>query len=105
MKNLYGGDEILKRVKLQTLRKQFKMTQMKKDEPVPEYLSRVVLLTKRMKLCGESINDLQKIEKVLRSMTVNFDYIVVSFEESKNLAEMKLEELQALLEAREMRLK
>jgi predicted HTH domain antitoxin len=58
-----------------------------------------------MKLCGESFNDLQKIEKVLRSLTVKFDYIIVSFEESKNLAEMKLEELQVLLEAREMRLK
>lgn len=44
-------------------------------------------------MCDESINDLRKIKKVLRSLIVNFDYIVVSSEESKNLAEMKLEEL------------
>lgn len=37
-------------------------------------------------------------------MTLNFDCIVVSIEESKNLTEMKVEELQALLEAREIRL-
>lgn len=43
-----------------------------------------------MKSYGESINDLQKIEKVLRSLTVNFSYIIVSIEESKNLAKMKL---------------
>ncbi|KAI5405370.1 hypothetical protein KIW84_052232 [Lathyrus oleraceus] len=55
--------------------------------------------------CGESINDLQKIEKVLRSLIANFDYIVVSIEESKNLVEMKLEELQASLDAHGMRLK
>jgi hypothetical protein len=102
---LFGGDEKLKRVKLQTLRKQLYITRMKEDESVSKYLSCVVLLTNHMKLYGESINDLQKIEKVLRSLTVKFDYIVVSFEESKNLAEMKLEELQVLLEAREMRLK
>ncbi|XP_050875121.1 uncharacterized protein LOC127078732 [Lathyrus oleraceus] len=47
----------------------------------------------------------RKIEKVLRSLTVNFDYIVVFIEESNNLAEMKVEELQASLEANEMRLK
>ncbi|XP_058746614.1 uncharacterized protein LOC131619543 [Vicia villosa] len=58
-----------------------------------------------IKVCGESINDLQKIERVLRYLTAHFDYIVVSMEESKNLVEMKLEELQALLKAHEMRLK
>lgn len=52
-----------------------------------------------MKANDESITNLQKIEKVLRSPTTNFDYIVVSIEESKNLAEMKVEELQASLEA------
>lgn len=40
---------------------------------------------------------------MLRSLTINFDYIVVSIEESKNLVEMKLEELQASFEANEMR--
>lgn len=34
LKNLYGGDEKLKRMKLQTLRKQFDMTQMKEHEPI-----------------------------------------------------------------------
>ena len=42
---------------------------------------------------------------MLRSLTVKFYYIMVSMEESKKLHEMKLEELQALLEAHEMRLK
>lgn len=46
-----------------------------------------------MNSCGESINDLQKIEKVLRSLTKKFDYIVLSIEESKNLDEMELKEL------------
>lgn len=42
---------------------------------------------------------------MLRLLTANFDYIVVSIKESNNLYEMKGEELQASLEAREMRLK
>lgn len=105
MKKLYGGDEKLKRVKLQTLRKQFEMTKMKEDESILEFFSRLVLLINHMKACGESINDLQKIDKVLRYLTASFDYIVVSIEESKNLADMKLEELQASLVAHEIRLK
>lgn len=34
LKNVYGGDEKLKRVKLQTLRNQFEMTKMKEDKSV-----------------------------------------------------------------------
>lgn len=105
VEDLYGGDEKLKRVKLQTLRKQFEMTRMKEDEPVSEYLSHVVLITNQIKVCGELINYLQNIEKVLRSLTANFYYIVVSIEESKNLAKMKLEEIQASLEDHNMRFK
>lgn len=47
----------------------------------------------------------KKIEKVLRSLTANFDYFIVSIKESKNLADIKVDEIQALLEARDMRLK
>lgn len=58
LKNLYSRDEKLKMVKLQTLRKQFEMTQIKQDESVLDHLSRVVLLTNQMKVSGESVNDL-----------------------------------------------
>lgn len=63
LKKLYGGDEKLKRVKLQTLRKQFETTQMKREESFVEFFSILVLLTNQMKACGESINDLQKSRK------------------------------------------
>lgn len=105
LRNLYDKDEKLKRVKLQTLRKQFEITHMKEDELVVDLFSNLMLLTNKMKASGESINDLQKIDKVSRSLTANFDYIIVSIEESKNRAEMKLEEFQASLKAHEMRLK
>ena len=48
-KNLYDRDEKLKRVRLQTLRKQFEMTQMKEEESVSKYFSCAVLLTNHMK--------------------------------------------------------
>ena len=90
---------------MQTLRKQCEMMHMKDDESISTYFSKIVTLTNQMKACGETITGLQKIEKVLRSLTADFDYIVVTIEEAKTLSEMKLEELQASLEAHEMRLK
>ena len=58
LKSLYGGDEKLKKVKLQTLRKQYEMLQMKEDESIFAYFSRVVTQTNQMKACGEALTDL-----------------------------------------------
>lgn len=41
LNKLYGGDEKLKRVKLQTLRKQLEMTQMKDDKSISKLFSRM----------------------------------------------------------------
>ena len=61
LKSLYGGDEKLKKVKLQTLRKQYEMIHMKEDESVSAYFSRIMTLTNQMKACGESVTAQQKI--------------------------------------------
>lgn len=45
------------------------------------------------------------MKKVLRAIPVKFDHIMVTIEEFKDLSEMKLEELQASLEAHEIRMK
>lgn len=73
LKNQYEGDEKLKSVKLQTLRKQFEITQVKEDEPIADLFSRLALLMNHMKVCGESTIGLLKIERMLRSLTANFD--------------------------------
>jgi len=53
---------------------------------------------------GEIVTDLMKVEKVLRTLAPRFDHIVVALEESKDLDSMKIEELQASLEAHLLRL-
>lgn len=58
-----------------------------------------------MKVLYESTTNLKKIEKVVRSLITSFDYNIVYIQESKNLAEMQVEEFQASLEVHEMRLK
>lgn len=78
---------------------------MSDGEVVTNFFSRLVLLTNQMKVCGEKITKLYKVDKVLRALTRKFDHIVVAIEESKNISNVKLKELQASLEAHEMRLK
>ncbi|CAJ2632337.1 unnamed protein product [Trifolium pratense] len=100
----YGGDEKLKKARLQSLRRQYELLQMNESETVSQYFVRLTSLTNQMVRNGETITDLMKIEKVLRTLTPKFDHIVVAKEESKNLEELKFEELQASLEAHELRL-
>ncbi|KAK2399118.1 hypothetical protein QL285_048980 [Trifolium repens] len=100
----YGGDASVKKVKLQSLRKQYENLNMKNNEKVPEYISRMILITNEMKACGETLSEQVIIEKVLRSLTPQFDYIVVAIEHSKDLSSMRIEELQSSLEAQELRL-
>jgi hypothetical protein len=81
------------------------MMPMNDQEIIVEYLSRMLALTNLMKTCGETMTDRSKIEKVLRTLTEKFDHIVVAIEESNDLTTMKIEELQASLEAHELRVK
>ena len=102
---VYVGSERLKRVKMQTLKRQFELLQMKEKEGVAEYLNRVQGLSNQMMACGANLKDQDLVEKVLRTLSSRFDYVVVAIEESKDFTEMKLDELQCSLEAHEQRIK
>lgn len=52
-------------------------THVDDDEVSAKFFSRLMMLVNQMKSCGEKITEVQKVEKVLRSLIENFDYIVV----------------------------
>lgn len=70
-----------------------------------EFFSRLGFLTNQMKSCVKRITKNQKVEKVLRAQTPKFYHTIMAIEESKDLIEMKLEELQASLETHELSIK
>ena len=45
------------------------------------------------------------VEKILRSMTTRFDYVVCSIEESNNVITMTIDQLQSSLMVHEQRMK
>lgn len=54
-----------------------------------------------MRNCGETIDDVKIVEKILRSLTENFNFVVCSIEESKDIDSLSVDELQASLQIHE----
>jgi hypothetical protein len=105
MRQKYQGSTKVKRAQLQALRKEFELLGMKDGEGVDEYFGRTLTIANKMKTHGERMEQIVIIEKILRSMTTKFDYVVCSIEESNNLAEMTIDELQSSLLVHEQRMR
>ncbi|KAL4573495.1 hypothetical protein LXL04_020303 [Taraxacum kok-saghyz] len=101
----YRDEEKVKTIKLQTLRCEFDSLRLKDSESIEEYYKRVITLLNQMQINGEPIEDKRVVEKILRSLTRKFVYIVVAIEESKDLAEVSLEGLLGTLQSHELRLR
>ena len=77
----YAGDSKLKKVKLQTLRRQYELLQMSDQENIGEFFSRVLAITNQMNAYGDKQSNLGIVDKVLRTLTPRFDHIVVAIEQ------------------------
>lgn len=69
----YDNDASVNKVKLSYICKKYKNINMKDNEKVPYYISKVILITNEMKSYGETLSEQVIIEKVLRSLTTQFD--------------------------------
>lgn len=105
MKQKYQGSTRVKRAQLQALRREFEVLQMKEGERVDEYFARTLTIANKMKIQGEKMDQVVIVEKILRSMTSKFDYIVCSVEESNDLDTLTIDELQSSLLVHEQRMK
>ncbi|KAM0043888.1 putative RNA-directed DNA polymerase [Helianthus debilis subsp. tardiflorus] len=105
MKVKYHGNARVKRAQLQRHRREFETLEMKEGEGVAEYLSRVMVVANDMRNCGEDMPDVKIVEKVLRSLTVSFNFVVCLIEESKDIDTLSFDELQSSLLVHEQKLK
>jgi len=58
-----------------------------------------------MKMHGERMEQVTIVEKILRSMTTKFNYVVCSIEESNDVTTLLVDELQSSLMVHEQRMK
>jgi transposase InsO family protein len=105
LKTKFQGTERVQRAHRQALQKEFEMLNMKGGESVTTYFARTMAIVNKIRLNGlKNLTDLTVIEKILRSMTPKFDYVVCSIEESKDLDVISLDELQSSLVVHEQRM-
>ena len=97
MRKKYEGNARVKRSILQALHKEFETLEMKTGEKVCDYFSRVMSVANKMRVHGERMVDVTIVEKILRSLTDKFNYIVCSIEESKDIDQLSIDELQSSL--------
>ncbi|XP_050384597.1 retrovirus-related Pol polyprotein from transposon TNT 1-94 [Argentina anserina] len=104
MKKKYEGNARVKCFQLQALRKDFEILELKVGESVTDYYSRVMSVANRMRTHGQQMDDATVVDKILQSLTEKFNYIACSIEESKNIDEMSVDELQSSLLVHEQKL-
>lgn len=89
-------------MKTQSLRINFELLQMEKNELVVAYASKIQGLMHIMKSYGEVMTKKTIIEKVIRTFNIHFDHVIFDIQESSTLTTMKMEDLAGSLETHEL---
>jgi hypothetical protein len=79
----------------------FEEIKMLEEETFKEFYTKISDLRNSMGSLGKSISDVKLIRKILRSLPERFRIKVTTIEESKDLEEMKIEELVGSLQTYE----
>jgi hypothetical protein len=84
---------LVKSAKLQMLVSEFKMIRMLENETFIEFYDRINDLSNSMINFGKKVSDTKLIKKILKSLHERFRIKVTTIEESKDLDNIKIEEL------------
>jgi gag-polypeptide of LTR copia-type len=104
LKTAFQGSNRVKTIKLQGLHRDFETLQMKQEESVQIFLSRVTNVVNQIRTYGDDLSEQTVVAKVLRSLTPKFDHVVAAIEESKDLSAYTFDELMGSLQTHETRL-
>eukprot|EP00253_Pinus_taeda_P025594 PITA_25594 len=104
LKTAYQGMEKVKTAKLQLLRRDFENLNMKESNNIDSFFTHVIGLVTQMRPRGEVLEERRIVEKLLRVLPSNFDVIVTTIEETKDLSNFSVDELHASLITHEKRL-
>jgi len=104
LETTYEGTQLIKSAKLQLLVSQFHGIKMLEEESFNGFYTKISDLQNYTINLGNKISDAKIIKKILRSLPERFKIKVTTIEESKNLDDMKIEELVGSLQTYEFSL-
>ncbi|KAL6209967.1 hypothetical protein ACLB2K_020905 [Fragaria x ananassa] len=78
---------------------------MKEGKNIDDYFAKVLMIANKMKANGERMEQMVIVEKILRSLTPKFDYVVFSIIELNNTTTMSIDDLQSSLLVHEQRMR
>jgi len=93
LETTYEGMKLVKSAKTQMLISKFEEIKMLEEETFREFYTKISDLKNSMVSLGKLISNVKLIQKILRSLPERFRIKVTTIEESKDLEEMKIEEL------------
>ncbi|XP_068328040.1 uncharacterized protein [Pyrus communis] len=100
----YRGDTKVRKVKLQSLRRDFEYTRMRENELLKDYFTRLFDVVNKMKTYGEDLLNERIVQKLLISLTKPYDSIVSVIEETKDIETLSVQDVMASLRAFDQRL-
>lgn len=97
LQNFYEGNDKVKQANLKTHSLAVWKSEMKEEENIASYLLLVDEVVDTIKWLGEKIDESMIVQKVLRSLPLNFDAKVSSLEERKDHDRLTIDELHGVL--------
>ena len=83
--NSNRGAANVRKIRLQELRRQFELAQMKSTESVKDFIGTIKEIVNDMESNGENLEEVRVVEKVLRSLTAKFHTKKTVLEATKDL--------------------
>ena len=102
LETLYAGDSKVKKEKLQSFKVQYESLKMRDEETILEYFEKIESIVNTAKGLGAEIPDSELVEKVLRTLPIEYNPKVSILEDQEKLEELTLDELYGILIAYEL---
>ncbi|GJR47277.1 zinc finger, CCHC-type containing protein [Tanacetum coccineum] len=92
LKTRHMGEQRVQQARLQTLKSDFEMLQMKEDETIDTFTGKLTTLANKAASLGHTFEDPTLVRKLLNAVPDKFLQIVASIEQYSDLDDMTLEE-------------
>ncbi|KAI5345334.1 hypothetical protein L3X38_013211 [Prunus dulcis] len=93
----FHGDKQVKSIMLQGLHRDFEYTRMRDDEILSGYITRLLELVNQMKGYGENLTKGRIVQKLLISLTKEFDPVCYVIEQTRDIETIEVQEVIAAL--------